>query len=91
LGGLGDAILEAKQLAHLGPDALVKVYPRPKSFPELILDAISGSGVAQEEALAVLRTCIQGECISFMRDVLSGLKSFLHSLGFHPPLALTVE
>ncbi len=91
LGGLGAAILEAKQLSKLGPDALVKVYPRPKSFPELILDALSGSGAAQEEALAVFRTCIQGEGISFMRDVLSGLKSFLYSFGLHPPLALTVE
>ncbi|MGL5784399.1 MAG: signal peptide peptidase SppA [Alphaproteobacteria bacterium] len=91
LGGVGEAILEAKQLARLEPDALVKIYPHPKSFPELILEALSGSGASQEEAQAVLRTCVQGECISFVRDILSGLKSFLHSFGLYPPLALTIE
>jgi protease IV len=92
LGGLADAILEAKQIATLGPDAQVKVYPHPRSFLELILEILSGSGSPQgEEAQKILRTCLQAQSAALLHDLLSGLKAFLQSVGLHPPLALTIE
>lgn len=51
LGGLLDAVADAKALGHLSPDAKTAVYPRPKTWIEKLQEGLGGGNAHVTQAL----------------------------------------
>lgn len=51
LGGLLDAVADAKKLGHLAPDAKTAVYPRPKTWIEKLQEGLGGGDAQVTQAI----------------------------------------